>query len=107
MHTPRLMFVVGTLMLTAACSEPKSVGVVADSGAAVVIEQARAAYVLAQQKQHAWTMTGELIEAADKALAQNDEGQALVAAKRALFTANASLVQADKEQQAWRSRVPQ
>jgi AraC family transcriptional regulator of adaptative response/methylated-DNA-[protein]-cysteine methyltransferase len=36
---------------------------------------------------------------------EDDEAQALVDAKRALFTANASLAQAEKEQQAWRSRV--
>ena len=117
MHKAKLICVVGALMLTSACSQPEpesvdavpeaSAAVVPEASAAVVIDQARAAYELARQKQHAWTLTGDLIESASVALAKNDETQALVDAKRALFTANASLAQAEKEQQAWRSRVPQ
>jgi len=107
MHKTKLICVVGALMLASACGEPESVDAVPEATAAVVIDQARAAYELARQKQHAWTLTGDLIESASVALAKNDETQALVDAKRALFTANASLAQAEKEQQAWRSRVPQ
>ena len=111
MHKAKLICVVGALMLTSACgqpeSEPESVDAVPEASAAVVIDQARAAYELARQKQHAWTLTADLIESASVALASNDETQALVDAKRALFTANASLAQAEKEQHAWRSRVVQ
>lgn len=105
MHKATLICVVGALMLTSACGEPESVDAVSEATAAMVIDQARAAYKLARQKQHAWTLTADLIESASVALANNDETQALVAAKRALFTANASLAQAEKEQLAWRSRV--
>jgi hypothetical protein len=111
MHKARLICVVVALMLTSACgrseSEPESVDALPEATAAVVIDQARAAYELARQKQHAWTLTADLIESASIALANNDEAQALVDAKRALFTANASLAQAEKEQHAWRSRVAQ
>jgi hypothetical protein len=111
MHKARLICVVVALMLTSACgrseSEPESVDALPEATAAVVIDQARAAYELARQKQHAWTLTAGLIESASIALANNDETQALVDAKRALFTANASLAQAEKEQHAWRSRVAQ
>ena len=107
MHKTKLICVVGALMLTSACGQPESVDVVPEAAAAVVIDQAQAAYELARQKQHAWTLTADLIESASVALANNDESQALVDAKRALFTANASLAQAEKEQQAWRSRVAQ
>jgi len=111
MHKARLVCVVVALMLTSACGQPEpeseleSVNAVPEASAAMVIDQARAAYELARQKQHAWTLTADLIESASVALASNDEAQALVDAKRALFTANASLAQAEKEQHAWRSRV--
>jgi hypothetical protein len=107
MHKVKLICVVGALMLTSACGEPESVDAVPEATAAVVIDQARVAYELARQKQHAWTLTADLIDSAGVALANNDEVQALVDAKRALFTANASLAQAEKEQHAWRSRVAQ
>ena len=72
-----------------------------------VIEQAEAAYAMAKEKQHAWTVTTRLLEAARKAQASGDESAAMVAANRALFTAEASIAQADSEEADWHSRVPQ
>ena len=48
-----------------------------------------------------------MLEAAEIALATGDEETAMIAAKRALFTAEASLTQAETQEIAWQARVLQ
>jgi hypothetical protein len=75
--------------------------------AASVLASAKSTYAEAKVKQHSWTITAKMLEAAEKALATGDEDAAMIAAKRALFTAEASLIQAETQEAAWQARVPQ
>ena len=72
-----------------------------------IISQAEAKYAEALALSHAWTTTRTLIEKASAALAAGDAGKARALAEQALATAEASLEQAEVEEQAWQSRVPQ
>jgi len=78
-----------------------------DQGAASVLAEAEMIYAKAKEKQHSWTITAKMIDATKKALAEGDENAAMIAAKRALFTAEASLTQAQSQEVAWQARVPQ
>ena len=75
--------------------------------AASVLARAKSIYAEAKVKQHSWTITARMVEAAEIALATGDEETAMIAAKRALFTAEASLTQAETQDAAWQARVPQ
>ena len=75
--------------------------------AAGVLASAKSVYAEAKGKEHSWTITARMIETAEKALATGDEDAAMIAAKRALFTAEASLTQAETQESAWQARVPQ
>lgn len=79
----------------------------ASEGAAEILLKAKLVYLKAKEKQHAWTITARMMEAAEKALASGDEKAAVNAATRALFTAEASLAQAESQAIAWQARVPQ
>jgi outer membrane lipoprotein-sorting protein len=75
--------------------------------ASSVLAKAEQIYSKAKEQQHSWTTTAKMIDAARKALETGDENAAMVAAKRALFTAEASLAQAQSQEDAWQARVPQ
>jgi len=77
-----------------------------ETSTAAMIEKARALYEEAELKEHAWLVTSRSIDAATQALADNDDEAARVAAKLAIFTAQASLQQAETEAMSWKSRVP-
>lgn len=79
----------------------------ASEGAAEILLKAKLVYLKAKEKQHAWSITTRMMEAAEKALASGDEKAAVNAATRALFTAEASLAQAESQAIAWQARVPQ
>ena len=79
----------------------------AHENAAGVLAKAKSIYAEAKGKEHSWTITARMIETAEKALATGDEDAAMIAAKRALFTAEASLTQAETQETAWQARVPQ
>ena len=71
-----------------------------------VLMRAESAYRVAKEKDHAWIVTDRLLASANAALTAGNEERAMVDAKRALFTAQASIAQANKEGNDWRSRVP-
>ena len=75
--------------------------------AAGVLARAKSIYAEAKEKEHAWVITARMIGAAEKELATGEEDAAMIAARRALFTAEASLTQAETQEAAWRARVPQ
>jgi len=79
----------------------------AREGAAEILLKAELVYLKAKEKQHAWSITTRMMEDAEKALSSGDEKAALNAATRALFTAEASLAQAESQAIAWQARVPQ
>lgn len=107
MMTMKTLLLASLVILIFGCSEPKDVkSAVQQQDVQSILDAARAANDLAHQRQHAWTITGKLLADATAALNANDEGTALVAAQRALFTANAAIAQADQEQKVWRDRVP-
>ena len=72
-----------------------------------IIDEAQVAHQTAFDQDHAWTITAQLLASAKDKLARGDENAAMVDAQRALFTANASVAQANKEKNAWKGRVPQ
>ncbi len=72
-----------------------------------IIDAAQGAHQTAFDQDHAWTITAQLLASAKDKLASSDENAAMVDAQRALFTANASVAQANKEKNAWKGRVPQ
>ena len=107
MNNLMILLLLTLTFVVSGCSESQESGVAAQGNEVQsLIDQAIAADQLAQQRQHAWIITDELLQDAITAQAANDEVAAKAAAERALFTANAALAQADKEQLAWRSRVP-
>jgi len=107
MNNLMILLLLTSTFVVSGCSESQESGVAAQGNAVQsLIDQAIAADQLAQQRQHAWIITDELLQDAITAQAANDEVAAKAAAERALFTANAALAQADKEQLAWRARVP-
>ncbi|MBT4522248.1 MAG: hypothetical protein HOC23_19795, partial [Halieaceae bacterium] len=70
------------------------------------IERAQQSLNKATELGHAWSVTPTLIDAAEAELAARRPDAALVAAQRALVTANAAIAQAKSEQSAWQARVP-
>ena len=78
----------------------------ASENAISVLAKAKGIYTEAKEKEHAWTITANMMAVAEKALAADDEDAALIAAKRALFTARASLTQAETQKVMWQTRVP-
>ena len=107
MNNLMILLLLTLTFVVSGCSEPQESGVAAQGNEVQsLIDQAIAADQLAHQRQHAWIITDELLQDAITAQAANDEVAAKAAAERALFTANAALAQADKEQLAWRARVP-
>ena len=101
MNNLMILLVLTSTFMVSACSESQeSAGAAQGNEVQALIDQATAADQLARQRQHAWTLTSDLLQDAIIAQGANDEVAAKVAAERALFTANAALAQADKEQQA-------
>lgn len=109
--------VLGILSLAlVACTQPDtgSADTAVDKGAPDkpvsvldIIDEAQGAHQTAFDQDHAWTITAQLLASAKDKLASGDENAAMVDAQRALFTANASVAQANKEKNAWKGRVPQ
>ena len=116
----KLIVSTGLLLLVLGCAEPgrnaevgtsdsvdESVDVQdASNDVRSILGQAESAYAAAEAKNHAWVITGRLLTSASEALEAGNEAAAMVEAKRALFTAQASVTQANKEETAWRGRVP-
>ena len=75
-------------------------------GPAEIIAQAESIYQQAKAAQYAWIVTGTQLAIARKALVEGHAEAALTAARRALFTAKASLLQGEKESEVWQNRVP-
>lgn len=99
-------------LLLVACAEPDTGSVdkpMPDKQMSVldIIDEAQAAHQTAIDQEHAWTKTSQLLTSAKDKLASGDESAARVDAQRALFTANASVAQANREKDAWKGRVPQ
>jgi hypothetical protein len=92
--------------LLASCAEPETIS--ADKPVSVldIISEAQAAHLTAIEYDHAWTKTSQLLASAKNKLAMGDESAARADAQRALFTANASVAQANREKNAWKGRVP-
>lgn len=67
--------------------------------------QAASIYEQALAREHGWSVTQPLIQAAREAAAAGDEVLAQELADRALVTAEQALKQAEVEESAWRSRV--
>ena len=82
-------------------SEPNAVTVES------LITQAETLYAEAQEREHAWLATRHSIVEARAALSAGQLDTAMSAAERALYAAQASLNQADRERSAWPERVPQ
>ena len=100
-------------LLLVACAEPDSGSgsgdkTVSDKPMSVldIIDEAQAAHETAIEQDHAWTKTSQLLASAKDKLASGDESAAMEDAQRALFTANASVAQANREKNAWKGRVP-
>ena len=103
-------------LLLVACTQPDtaSVDTAVEKGAPDkpvsvldIIDEAQVVHQTAFDQDHAWTITAQLLASAKDKLASSDENAAMVDAQRALFTANASVAQANKEKNAWKGRVPQ
>jgi hypothetical protein len=103
-------------LLLVACAQPdtgsidkpvtdKSISEIPRSVLAI-IDEARAAHQTAIEQDHAWTRTSQLLASARDKLAMGDESAARADAQRALFTADASVAQANREKNAWKGRVP-
>jgi hypothetical protein len=110
MKKPLTMFGV-LLLLLVACAQPDTVSVdkaVSDKRKSVldIIDAAQTAHQMAIDQDHAWTKTSQFIASAKDKLARGDESAARADAQRALFIANASVAQADRENNAWIGRVP-
>ena len=71
-----------------------------------IIDEAQTAHQTAIDQDHAWTKTSQFLASAKGKLARGDESAARADAQRALFTANASVAQANREKNAWKGRVP-
>ena len=71
-----------------------------------IIVAAKKSHQLAQAKGHAWNVTSTYIEDAEVQLQAGQWQLAMVAAQRALKTADAAIEQASVEATAWESRVP-
>ncbi|MCH7743894.1 MAG: hypothetical protein IIB71_14660 [Proteobacteria bacterium] len=116
----RLFVGIWSLLMTVGCTQPDqdttATGGVNETltsatGIAVediqpILDRARAAYKAAKEKDHAWIVTARLLVSANEALIAGDTETAMVDAKRALFTAQASVAQAEKEGNDWQTRVP-
>lgn len=108
-----LLVAICSLSLLGACSEPPATDTALSNAATddatgiqATIDEARAKYMEAQQQQHAWTSTADLLQSATAALANGDMQSAKADSQRALLTANASLAQAKKQQSTWRNNIP-
>ena len=97
-------------LLLVACAQPDTDAVDIASNKPLpvlnIIAEAQAAHQTAIDQQHAWSKTSQLLASAKDKLHRGDESAARVDAQRALFTANASVAQADREKHAWIRRVP-
>ena len=71
-----------------------------------LLADAVAADQRAAESLHAWTKTSRLIEKSRRLLAEGQDEAALETARRALFIAEASVAQAEREKTAWQARVP-
>jgi hypothetical protein len=87
--------------LLVACAQPDKPMSVLD-----IIDEAQIAHQTAIDQDHAWTKTSQFIRSAKDKLARGNEIAARTDAQRALFTANASVAQANREKDAWKGRVP-
>jgi hypothetical protein len=70
-----------------------------------ILAQAEQKYEEAKELEHAWKATRVQIEIAHRAIKDNDEERARVAATRALYTANASVKQAVRGREDWLTHV--
>ena len=70
-----------------------------------ILTQAEKKYEEAKELEHAWKATRAQIEIAREAIKENDQEKARVAANRALFTANASVMQALRGKEDWLTHV--
>lgn len=70
-----------------------------------ILAQAEQKYSEAKTLEHAWKATRAQIVIAHEALKENDQEKAKDAATRALFTANASLKQAQRGKEDWLTHV--
>jgi hypothetical protein len=106
------------LMTGSGCGEPpetdsashaqtKKVSAPVRPDPAEIIAQAESIYQQAKALEHAWITTSTQLAIARKALNESNRKASLVAAKRALLTAKASLLQAQRESEDWRGRVPE
>jgi hypothetical protein len=96
------------LFLLGACAghDNRAGSVTLDQDIRAILSEADVAYKAAKAKNHSWTMTARLLASAREALSAGNETTALVDAERALLTAQASLQQANKEENEWLTRVP-
>ena len=108
-----LLLGICSVLLLGACSETpmadveqKEVVTNDTASIQVIIDEAQAKFAQAQQQQHAWSSTADLLRSATAALANGDLENARKDSHRALLTANASLAQAKKQQSAWRNNIP-
>lgn len=86
-----------------------STSVLADKSSDEIYEQLAEAIALHKQAMtgnHGWVVTTRAIESAKQALAAEDLPEARVQTAKAHKTANASLIQMQREQEAWQDRVP-
>ena len=72
----------------------------------ILLSNADSVYETAKEKEHAWIITSRLLASARENLLVGDEEAAMADAKRALFTAEASVLQANKPDSDWQARVP-
>ena len=118
MKNMRLFFLACSVIVFDGCSEPREnsagaqvreasrVASEIDQDIQSILSEAQALYESAQEKEHAWIVTRKLLASAREGLSSGDQDAAMVDAKRALITAQASVVQADKPASDWRARVP-
>jgi len=70
------------------------------------IEKSQLALAEATSLGHAWSTTQPLIDSAQENLSSGNLQRAIVAAKRALLTAEQAIIQAHHERESWRNQLP-
>jgi hypothetical protein len=105
MKKPIMLLGVLSLLLVS-CAQPDTGSVNKPMSVLDIIDEAQTAHQTAIDQDHAWTKTSQFIRSAKDKLARGNEIAARTDAQRALFTANASVAQANREKDAWKGRVP-
>ncbi len=102
----RTMTLLLVSMLLIACGESNApVNAEASMSWAEARSAAMTAIEIAADKGHAWTTSDQLMEEADRAARQGDEGRAISLADEARIHAELAAVQADREAAAWHDNV--